>query len=260
MNILFITQDDPFYIKVFFENILKHYPSANGIKGVVLCETMGKGKVKLAMELYGFYGLKDFMKMGFRFVKCKILGSLCSLFRIKRFYDLRTVLKFYNIPILELDNINGKEFLNDIKKYDLDLIISVACPKIFKNNLLSIPKHGCINIHTAKLPNYRGMMPNFWNMFNDEKETGITIHKMNSGIDEGEIVFQRNVVIKPEESLDTLIKRTKKIGAEAMIEILTQFKEGTVKYKENDYQKGSYYSFPTNEHVKEFRRRGKRLL
>lgn len=260
MNILFITQDDPFYITVFFENFLKTYPSLDEIKGVVLCKTMGKGRFELVKQLYNFYGLHDFIRMTGRYIRFKFLGYLCGKLQINRFYDLRQLLHFYNIPIIYTDEINSKEFLDEMASYNLDLIISVACPKIFRENLLCLPRFGCINIHTAKLPKYRGMMPNFWNMYNNEKTTGITIHKINAGIDDGEIILQKDVIIYPEECLDALIKKTKKVGAYIMIEAIHQIKEGTIQYIENDGTKSSYYSFPTEKDIKEFRKLGKRLL
>ena len=260
MKILFITQDDPFYIKIFFETFLKGYKYHDEIQGVVICRTMGKPLGKLIKQMYDFYGLRDFCRMVLRYVASKALSSFCATLRLKRFFDLRQVFDYYNIRIISTTDINDKEFIDLLKGYNLDLIVSVACPNIFKEDLLNMPKYGCINIHIAKLPQYKGMMPNFWNLYNNEKETGITIHKMNSGIDEGEIILQKAVEIYPNESLDMLIKRTKQIGAEAMIEVVKQYEDGTVRYTTNKGGKGSYFTFPTREDVNKFRRRGKRLL
>ena len=143
---------------------------------------------------------------------------------------------------------------------NLDLIISVAAPVIFEKDLIQLPKWGCINIHNAKLPKYRGMMPNFWQMYYGEKKAGMTIHKINPRIDDGKIILQKEVDIDPNESLDSLIKRTKKIGAYYMIEAINMIKSGNVKYLENDPKEASYFSFPTKDDVKEFKRRGKRIL
>jgi len=119
---------------------------------------------------------------------------------------------------------------------------------------------GCINIHNAPLPKYRGMLPNFWQMYHDERAIGITIHEINPKIDEGRIILQKHVAIRPNETLDSLIKRTKRIGAHFMIEAINMIKAGSVTYLENDPEKGSYFSFPTREDVKEFKRRGKRIM
>jgi methionyl-tRNA formyltransferase len=143
---------------------------------------------------------------------------------------------------------------------NLDLIISVAAPVIFKKGLIELPKHGCINIHHAPLPEYRGMMPNFWQLYHGEKSVGMTIHEINPGIDDGRIILQKGVDILPGETLDSVIKRTKRIGAHFMIEAIKLIKSGNVDYKKNLATEGSYFSFPSREDVKEFKRRGKKIM
>jgi methionyl-tRNA formyltransferase len=126
--------------------------------------------------------------------------------------------------------------------------------------LIDLPRLGCINIHHAPLPRYRGMMPNFWQLYHGEKSVGITIHKINPKIDEGEIILQKQVPIKAGESLDELIRRTKQLGAHFMVEAIEMVRNGRVKFKENRPEEGSYFSFPTREDVKKFRAMGHRLL
>jgi len=143
---------------------------------------------------------------------------------------------------------------------DIDLDISVAAPQIFKEKLIKLPSRGCINIHNSKLPKYRGMLPNFWQMFNGEKAVGTTIHFINAGIDDGDILFQKETPIEPGESLDSLIKRTKKLGAIFMIDAVLSLKQGPVKPLPNRKEEATYFTFPTKEQAKEFRKRGYKLL
>lgn len=260
MNIVFITQDDPFYIKVFFENLLNAYGRREEIKGVFVCKTMGKGAMALARQMYGFYGPLDFIRVGARLAGCRVMSAVCSALGIGRFYGLRQVLDYYKIPVIPAAGINGPEFVESVSALKPDLIISVACPKIFKDRLIALPRLGCINIHTAKLPRYRGMMPNFWNMYNNEKTTGITVHRISAGIDEGEIILQREIPVLPDESLDALIRRTKRLGASLMAEAIEMIRTGSVKPIPNDKAQGTYYSFPTREDVRRFRSLGKRLI
>jgi methionyl-tRNA formyltransferase len=97
-------------------------------------------------------------------------------------------------------------------------------------------------------------------MYHNEKNIGITIHEINPGIDEGRIILQKEVDIHLSETLDSLIKRTKRIGAHFMHEAIAMIKSGNVQYIKNVGTEGSYFSFPTREDVKEFRARGKRIL
>ncbi len=260
-NILFITQRDPFYTKIFFEEFLKKYPNLKEIKGVVICNTMGKkSSRKMVGQMYNFYGQKDFLRMGVRFIGHKLLAKIFGFLKVARFYTIEQAFRFYDIEVIKRDDINSTDFLQEMAEKDLDLIVSVAAPKIFKKPLLKLPRYGCINIHTAKLPKYRGMMPNFWNLYHDEKYTGVTIHTMDEKIDAGKIILQRDVEIKEGESLNSLTKRTKKIGAELMLEALRQVKSGEVRYSDYPNVESSYYSFPKKEDVREFRKRGKRIF
>ncbi len=250
LNLLFITQEDPFYIRMFFEEFLKNYSNKDEIKGIVICSTMGKTSIiKLVKQMYNFYGLVDFLRIVWRYI----------LVRIKR-NTLHTLFRLYNVSVYRTNDVNGDAFISYWGQQNLDIIISIAAPKIFKEKLLTLPKWGCINIHHAKLPNYRGMMPTFWQMYHREKVLGVTVHKMNPKIDEGEIILQREILIEENESLDSLIKRTKRIGAHCIIEILKLIKNNKVKYLANFPEKGNYFSFPTKKDVCTFRQQGKKLL
>jgi len=260
-NILFITQNDPFYIRIFFEYLFRQYKKLNEIKGMVVCSTMGKKNLRqLIKQMYSFYGLRDFVRMGLRFVLYKMLSKVSGFLKIRRFYSLEQVCKFYNIEIVKTNNINDHSFLDEIKKKDIDVIISVASPKIFREDLLNLPKWGCINIHHGKLPKYRGMMPNFWQLHNNESKVGITIHKMNPKIDAGEIILQSEEEVIIGEPLDSLIKRTKRAGAELMIQAIDKIRNNEIEYIENKQSQGSYYSFPTKRDVIKFKKMGNRIL
>jgi len=248
MKIIFVTQEDPFYIKIFFETFLANYKNIAEIDGVVICRTMGKSLGRLIKQMYNFYGPVDFVRMGIRYMRAKFSGDLKRLFRA------------YNIAVIPCDNINDNDFIERLRLKNIDLLISVAAPQIFKEKILNLPRLGCINIHNARLPKYRGMLPNFWNMYHDEKSSAITIHTMDKDIDRGKIILQREFEIKPEESLDSLIKRTKALGALYMIEAIEMIRKGNVKYLQVDNTSSSYYSFPTREDVRVFRSRGKRIL
>jgi methionyl-tRNA formyltransferase len=260
-NILFVTQDDPFYIKIFFEEFLKNYEAPQDVKALVISKTMGDERLAdFIKRVYGFYGFYDFVRMGMRYTFSKSMNYLSRTFTLQKFYSIERLCEFHHIPVIHHNNINDEHFLQDIKAYDLDLIISVAAPVIFKKEIISLPRFGCINIHHAKLPRYRGMMPNFWQMYHGNNTAGITIHKINPKIDDGEIILQREVEIQRQESLDSLIKRTKKIGAALMIEAIAAIKKGDVPSLPNDSSMASYHSFPTKDDVKKFKGMGYKLL
>lgn len=260
-KILFITQEDPFYVRLFFEEFLANYPEQGEITGVVIAPTMGnKTFTKMVRQMYAFYGPVDFVRMGIRYVYYKVMLRLSRLWPTSQFYSIRQVCEHYRVPVLETKNINDADFLASIRPLDVDLIVSVAAPQIFRDALLAVPKLGCINIHNAKLPKYRGMLPNFWQMYHGEKAVGTTVHRINAKLDDGEILLQRESPIEPGEALESLIRRTKRFGARVMIEAIQAIRDGSIQPLPNNSDEATYFSFPTSDHVRQFRKMGYRLL
>ena len=127
-----------------------------------------------------------------------------------------TVAKKLGIKTISPKNIT-KDLIKKIKKFEPDLIISAYYRKILPKNLIDIPKRGCINIHPSLLPNYRGPVPTAWAILKGEKVTGITIHKIDQGVDTGEILLQSKFkILKNETGYDLYIRAMKK-GADLFI-------------------------------------------
>jgi methionyl-tRNA formyltransferase len=260
-HILFITQEDPFYVRLFFEEFFKRYDPTEDVKGVIVAPTMGKKSVKkLIRQMYDFYGPVDFVRIGARYAWHKTCDLLSRVVPLRRFHSISQVCRHYNVPVNACANINGEEFLETLRQMDLDLIISVAAPQIFKEPLIRIPRHGCINIHNAKLPKYRGMLPNFWQIFHGETSVGTTIHRINAGIDDGEILLQKETPLLNGESLDSIIRRTKTLGGQFMIEAINGLKRHSLTPLPNPSKDSTYFSFPTKQDVLEFKKRGHRLI
>lgn len=261
LSIAFITQDDPFYVRVFFEEFLRACERRHEVKAVVIAPAMGKKSlVGLLRQMLDFYGAWNFLRMGMRYVLYKLAAALPAWSRGSRFFSVEQVCRYYGTPVMRAGNVNAPEFLAQLAEMNLDLVISVAAPQVFRGELIRLPRRGCINIHNSSLPKYRGMLPNFWQMYHGEKSVGTTIHRVNAGIDDGEILMQMETPIADHESLDSLIRRTKRLGAGLMLEALARLRTGSLPAIENRRENATYFSFPTRRDVVEFRRRGYRLL
>src|SRR5204862_223532 len=94
----------------------------------------------------------------------------------------------------------------------------IAASQILRKAVLGTPRLGCINLHSAPLPRYQGMMPNFWTMVEGEPEAAVTVHYMVEKLDAGDIILQRAVPIRPPDSLHDLMVRSKVVGVEALLE------------------------------------------
>src|SRR5207247_4870107 len=109
-------------------------------------------------------------------------------------------------PIVTQRSVNQPEFIEQVRTIAPDLIVSVAAPEIFKPDLLGIPRLGCINMHSGRLPAYRGMMPTFWQMLRGEPAVTITVHRMAEKLDAGDVLATRLFAIRRRDSVDRAIR------------------------------------------------------
>lgn len=261
MRIEFLTDDNPLYVLPFFEEFLQHYASQFETTRIASCRPMGKrsrrGLLKQLAYLYGPHGI---VRITARWVTARTLGVFPRRRGASRFHTLKQLCRAYAIPFVRIGNPNDPGLVSDARARGPDLLISIACPYILKEPILTVPKLGCINMHHAPLPRYKGMMPTFWQMYQGEKTAGVTIHYMNAKVDEGAALFQGELEIEAGESLDHLIQRSKRHGAHCMARVLSQIASATHATMALDAGPGSYFTFPTIDEIREFRRRGLRAL
>lgn len=122
---------------------------------------------------------------------------------------------------------NNPEFLEEVKKLNPDLICVVAYGKILPQELLNIPKYGCVNVHGSLLPEYRGAAPIQWAVLNGDKKTGVTTMFMNAGMDTGDMILKEEVEIGEDETTGELWDRLKTIGANLLIKTVKEIENGT---------------------------------
>ncbi len=266
LKILLVTQDDPFYVSIFFRELFKHNISNQfELVGVIIQPPLGKkSKQKLIKQMIDFYGYWNFFILGTKYVIYKVLNVISvKLFKgnFPGAFSVEHILLKNNVKIIEVKNINSKESLQYLSALNLDIIFSIAASQIFKKDVLTIPKVGCFNIHTSKLPKNRGMMPNFWSFFNFESDTtsAVTIHKMNETLDDGEILLQKLFDLDPMETLDSLIRRTKKRSVIAFLEAIEILGKDNINFIVNNSKHATYNTFPTKDDVKRFKAKGYRL-
>jgi len=112
---------------------------------------------------------------------------------------------------IDQDKISFKELRNHIFRHEIDLIISHSFMKIIPESVFSAPKLGSINIHASLLPKYRGPSPTYWVLKNNDRETGLTCHFINNGIDTGSIISQVKVPLESNDIIDSIIDKHKQV-------------------------------------------------
>ena len=176
------------------------------------------------------------------------------------YFSLRAVAQSHQIPFFEVNKVNDDEFYAVIDKFQPDLLISLSCPQVVGKKVRDrIPK-GCINVHGAPLPKYRGLMPAFWMLRNGETRVASTVHDLEQKLDDGDILVQRDVTITADDTWDSLVRKTKAEGAKALIDAVVATRDGTVERKPNLEEEATYYSFPTAEDRKVFINAGRRFF
>ena len=253
MKIVLITQRDPFFLAENIDFLLKQMCNHSQVVGCVVFDVAPFGKKKSilqqAKETFDTFGSAFFLRYSW-------------LYFINKFNpdkNIEVVLKKHKVPIIHLEkSINDPKSIDKIKSFDPALLISVAGNQIFKKPIIELAPKGCLNLHTALLPKYRGLMPTFWVMKNNEKETGVSIFFVDEGIDSGPIIVQKKVEIG-NRSQSELIKHTKLLGMEGIIEAVNKIHTGKYDLIPNPEEELTYFSKPTSADVREFLASGKRF-
>ena len=133
-----------------------------------------------------------------------------------------------NLKIYQPEKVRkNEEFIQEIKELKPDVICVVAYGKILPQEILEIPKLGCINVHGSLLPKYRGAAPIQWSVINGDKVTGITTMYMNIGMDTGDMILKEETEIGDDETTGEVWERLSKIGAKLLVKTLEQIENGT---------------------------------
>ena len=149
---------------------------------------------------------------------------------------VKTIAEKYKIPVWQPPKISDFGF----PILDLDLIVVAAYAQIIPKNILNLPKYGCVNVHGSLLPKYRGASCVQAAILNGDEETGITVMKMDSGLDTGPILAQRNVKIDKSETAGTLYSKLADLGAKTLIPALKKYIADAITPIAQDNSKASF--------------------
>lgn len=141
----------------------------------------------------------------------------------------------YGIPVYQPVKIKEPEAVETLRSYQADIFVVAAFGQILSEEILAMPKYGCVNIHASLLPKYRGAGPIQWAIINGEKITGVTIMQMDKGLDTGDMLFQTEVPITSGETADSLHDKLAAAGARLIVEALAKIEARDVTpVKQND--------------------------
>lgn len=154
-----------------------------------------------------------------------------------------------NIPVVQPNTLKNEEFMDFLKKENPDLIVVVAYGKILPESILNFPKYGCINVHGSLLPRWRGAAPIHWSIIEGDKKTGVTIMYMDKGLDTGDMILKKEILINDKMTTSELHDIMMKVGAEALVEALFNINNGKIIREKQDDKLATYASMLNNDNT-----------
>lgn len=252
MKILVITQNDKFYLHEPLDKLVRELNKLSCDVHFLILNDGITGKkqsnLKKVKDIINIFGLNFFMyyltKLIVRKLRKKSVRNLCEKLQI---------------PFSVETDINSAETARRLTDENYDLFVSITATQIFQKKFLKIPRIGTLNLHTSKLPQYRGVMPTFWVLKNGENETAVSVFWVDEGIDSGPIVTQYRVPIDNRIQSE-LIRITKDVGIKAVIDSICKIQDGNLIIMPNDNDTATYYKHPSREDVRLFLEAGNRFF
>lgn len=146
----------------------------------------------------------------------------------------------HGIPVFQPEKIKAAEAVSELSRYSADIFVVAAFGQFLSEEILTMPRFGCVNIHASLLPAYRGAAPIQWAVINGEERTGVTVQQMAKGMDTGDMLLKKEVVIAPDETGESLHDKLMKAGAELIVEALPLIERGELTPVKQDEDLASY--------------------
>ena len=134
----------------------------------------------------------------------------------------------YDIPVYQPRRVREAECIEELRKYEADIMVVVAFGQILPKEILEMTKYGCVNVHASLLPKYRGAAPIQWSIIDGEEVTGVTTMQMNEGLDTGDMLLKVEIPIEEKETGGSLHDKLAEAGAKLCVETLVGLEAGTI--------------------------------
>lgn len=251
--------DDPVQTKRFISKIIEaRKDDIVGLaisKGDRLTIQKNKSKYEYILSLLLIMGLYNFFNNSLITITHKIKKKLHLHFpSIFKDPTIKRIAEVNGINTWQIKTPNSKQFLEEIRKLEIDVIINQS-QNILKTELLSIPKIGIINRHNALLPKNRGRLTPFWVLYKGDKETGVSIHFVTEELDAGEIIVQKCYPITKYDDFNTIVKKNYELAPVAMLEALEKLENGEKDYIPNPKELATYNTTPEMKEAWQYRKR-----
>ncbi len=146
----------------------------------------------------------------------------------------------HGIEVYQPEKIRREECVEYLRQFEADIFIVEAFGQIIPKEILDMPRYGCVNVHASLLPKYRGAAPIQWAVLNGEKVSGVTIMRMDEGIDTGDMIMKEEVVLAEDETGGSLFDRLAEVGAKLCVKAMKAIEDGTAVYTPQDHSQATH--------------------
>ena len=146
----------------------------------------------------------------------------------------------HGVPVYTPERVKDPAFIETLRGILCDVIVVAAFGQILSKEILELPKYGCINVHASLLPRWRGAAPIQWAILAGDHTTGITTMQMDEGLDTGDMLLKKQIVIRGDETGESWFSRLSKLGGPLLLETLLQAEQGTLRRVKQDDAESTY--------------------
>lgn len=144
------------------------------------------------------------------------------------------------LPTIQPRRLREPEAMARLQAWQPDLIVVAAFGQILKPAVLELPPHGCVNVHASLLPRWRGAAPIHAALLAGDEQSGVTIMRMDAGVDTGAMLSQRSLPIQPSDTAGTLSEKLAVLGADLLLEALPAYLRGEIQPQAQDNSLATY--------------------
>ena len=191
--------------------------------------------------------------LNYNFVVPRIVGSV-----VPQRTTLAGLAKANGIAVARVEDVNGPEMVALLRDFGVDLIVSCYFDQIMRPEVIELPRHGVVNVHSSLLPMHRGPMPVLYACLDNPPQLGITIHRVDAGVDTGPILARRTFEAPPGQSVLALTGALHMAGIELLEDLLPAIEAGQAQL--TPQVGGSYESFPDRTTIARLGKCGRRLF
>lgn len=146
----------------------------------------------------------------------------------------------HNIPVFQPKKIREPENIEELRKYDADIMVVIAFGQILPKEILEMTPYGCVNVHASLLPKYRGAAPIQWAVIDGEKTSGVTTMQMDEGLDTGDMILKDEITLEENETGGSLHDKLADMGARLLVETLTALENKTATFEKQGESPTAY--------------------